>query len=291
MRSLIFGVSGQDGHYLSEACRARGIDVIGISRSPGDWIEGNVAVLEFVETIINEYQPDMIFHLAAHSTTRHDALFEHHHTIGQGTLNILESVRNFVPGCKVFITGSGLQFVNTGGPISETDTFDHSSSYVVARNYSVQAARYFRSLGVKTYVGYLFHHESPLRKPNHISQMIAQAVLRIAGGSSEAIPLGDISTSKEWTYAGDVAEAILTLVTQDKVYEATIGSGEVHTIQEWLEVCFGLINEDWRKHVSTIEGYTAEYPRLHSSPQTINSLGWRPRVSFHELAAMMMGIK
>lgn len=291
MKALIFGVNGQDGHYLSEACRARGIDVIGISRSPGDWLVGDVAEPEFVEAVIKEHHPGMIFHLAAHSTTRHDALFEHHRTIGQGTLNILESVRLWTPGCKVFITGSGLQFVNTGAPISETDPFDHGSSYAVARNYSVQAARYFRSLGIRTYVGYLFHHESPLRKPNHVSQKIVQAALRIAGGSSESIPLGEISTSKEWTFAGDVAEAVMTLVSQDDVCEATIGSGEAHTIEEWLDACFGLINADWHEHIATIEGFTAEYPRLLSDPSTIKSLGWRPSVNFHNLASLMMGTR
>jgi GDPmannose 4,6-dehydratase len=136
----------------------------------------------------------------------------------------------------------------------------------------------------------LFHHESPLRKTNHVSQKIAQAALRIAGGSSESLDLGDISTSKEWTFAGDVSEAIMTLVNQDIVYEATIGSGEAHTINEWLDACFGMINADWREHVTKIEGFTAEYPLLLSNPQTINSLGWRPRVSFYDLASLMMGI-
>jgi GDPmannose 4,6-dehydratase len=267
------------------------MDVIGVSRSPGDWLVGDVAELEFVENVIREHRPDIIFHLAAHSTTRHEALFEHHRTIGQGTLNILESVRRWAPECRVFITGSGLQFINVSAPISETDPFDHSSSYVIARNYSVQAARYFRNRGIKTYVGYLFHHESPFRNPNHVSQKIAQAALRIAAGSRESIQLGDISTSKEWTFAGDVVEAIMTLVNQDDVHEATIGSGEAHTIEEWLDVCFGLIHADWREHVGTIEGFTAEYPLLLSAPKTINSLGWRPRVSFHNLAEMMMRIK
>ncbi len=231
----------------------------------------------------------MVFHLAANSTTRHDAMFEHHCTIGQGTLNILESVRRWVPECRVFITGSGLQFINSGTAISEADPFDHSSSYVIARNYAVSAARYYRSLGIKTYVGYLFHHESPFRKSNHVSQKIAQAALRISNGSCESLQLGDISTRKEWTFAGDVAEAIITLVNQDIVFEATIGSGDAHSIEEWLNVCFGLIHADWREHVTAVEGFIAEYPLLLSAPQTINTLGWRPHVSFNDLALLMMG--
>lgn len=289
MKALIFGMNGQDGHYLAALCRGRGMEVVGVSRSPGDWLQGDVADLELVEGLIGAHRPELVFHLAANSTTRHDALFEHHRTIGQGTLNILESVRRLAPHCRVFLTGSGLQFVNTGAPIAETDPFDHGSSYAVARNYSVQASRYFRGLGVKSYVGYLFHHESPLRKPNHVSQKIAQAALRIAAGSGETLDLGDLTTRKEWTFAGDVAEAMLTLVDQDEVHEATIGSGEAHSIAEWVEACFGLVNLDWRRHVTGIEGFSAEYPVLLSDPRTIGGLGWRPRVSFGELAALMMG--
>ena len=289
MKALVFGMSGQDGHYLGEACRTRGIEVIGVSRSSGDWLQGDVASFEFVETIIQDRKPDLVFHLAANSTTRHDALFEHHHTIGEGTLNILESVRRWTPESKVFITGSGLQFVNNGDPIAETDPFDDGSSYAVVRNYSVHAARYYRQLGLKTYVGYLFHHESPLRKPNHLSQLIAQAVLRIAGGSNERIELGDISVRKEWTFAGDVAEAMITLVSQDTVFEAVIGSGQAHSVEEWLNVCFCAIGRDWRQYVTLKDNFTAEYPLLMSDPCTIHSLGWHPRVSLSDLACMMLG--
>ena len=78
--------------------------------------------------------------------------------------------------CKVFLAGSGLQFANRGEPLHETDPFDASSAYSVERIHSVYSARYFRTLGVRVYVGYLFHHESPLRKPTHVSQKIVQAV-------------------------------------------------------------------------------------------------------------------
>ena len=288
MKALVFGVNGQDGHYLSAACRSRGIDVIGVSRSPGDWLVGDVAELECVETVIKEHHPDKIFHIAAHSTTRHDALFEHHRTIGQGTLNILESVRLWVPSCKVFITGSGLQFVNHGRPIIETDPFDDSSAYSVARNYSVHAARYYRTLGLRTYVGYLFHHESPLRKSCHVSQMIAQAAKRIAGGSREMIELGDITVKKEWTFAGDIAEGILTLLSQDLIHEAVIGSGIAYSIEEWLNACFGHINRDWRDHVVLSQRFNAEYPLLVSNPSTMLELGWHASVGINELAGMML---
>ena len=287
MNVLIFGVNGQDGYYLSELCKAKGFSVIGVSRSGGEWLTGDVSNREKTESLIKTYQPKYVFHLAANSTTRHDALFENHETISTGSLNILEAVKRHSPDTKVFITGSGLQFVNTGVPISEHDAFEANSAYSVARIQSVYAARYYRSLGIRVYVGYLFHHESPLRKPNHVSKMIALAVQRIAAGSDEMIELGDISVRKEWTFAGDVVRGILTLVEQDTVFEAVIGSGVAYSIQDWLEICFKLIGKDWRDYARLREGFTSEYKQLVSNPRAINALDWFPSVELPELAKIM----
>jgi GDPmannose 4,6-dehydratase len=287
MNALIFGANGQDGHYLSEICEKSGISPIGISRS-GAMIRADVSSYIQVEELVKQYMPSYIFHLAAKSTTRHEALFDNHQTISTGTLNILESVKMHCPQAKVFLTGSGLQFVNTGKPISEDDPFEASSPYAVARIQSVYAGRYFRSLGIAVYVGYLFHHESPFRQPNHISKMIALAAKRIASGSNEQIELGDISVEKEWTFAGDVAQAIFTLISQDIVFEATIGSGTTYSIRDWLDQCFGFIGKNWREHILIREGFVPEYKRLISNPATIRSLGWSPRVGFTELAKMIM---
>jgi GDPmannose 4,6-dehydratase len=287
MKAMIFGANGQDGHYLHELCRLKGIEPVGVSRT-GDWLRGDVARYDQVEQLIREHQPAYVFHVAANSTTRHDALFENHETISTGTLNILEAVKRHSPATKVFITGSGLQFKNTGRPISEKDEFEASSPYSVARIQSVYAARYYRSLGICAYVGYLFHHESPLRKPNHVSKMIALAVQRIAAGSEEIIELGDISVAKEWTFAGDVAEAVMMLVEQDGVFEAVIGSGKAYTIEDWLDCCFSLVGKDWRGHVKIKEGFRAEYPVLLSDPATIHSIGWQAKTDIGALAAMMV---
>ena len=150
------------------------------------------------------------------------------------------------------------------------------------------AARYYRKLGLKVYVGYLFHHESPLRKPSHVSQMIALAVKRIAEDSDEVIEVGDISVEKEWTFAGDVARGIVTLVEQDDVFEVVIGSGIGYSIENWLEQCFSVVGKDWHDHVRLREGFTPEYKRLVSDPKIINSLGWHPVVGFSDLANAMV---
>jgi len=287
VKAIIFGANGQDGHYLHELCKLKGIEPIGVSRT-GDWLRGDVACYDQVELLISKHQPDYVFHMAAKSTTRHDALFENHETISTGTLNVLEGVKRHCPNARVFITGSGLQFKNTGTPISEHDEFDASSPYCIARIQSVYAARYYRSLGIRAYVGYLFHHESPLRKANHVSMMIAQAVQRISNNSKEVIELGDIGVKKEWSFAGDIAKGIYTLIEQDDVFEAVIGSGISYSITDWLEQCFGLIGKEWRDHVRFQQGFIPEYRCLVSDPATIHALGWAPEVNLKELARMMI---
>lgn len=288
MTALVFGASGQDGYYLTRLCRDRGIPVIGCSRSSGAWVQGDIGRRGDVERLIDAHRPEFIFHLAANSTTRHSALFENHATISTGTLNVLESAHSIVPQARVFITGSGVQFVNRGTPISERDEFAPLSAYAVARIHSVYAARYYRSLGARTFVGYLFHHESLLRRSSHVSMLIATAAQRIAAGADDVLELGDIDVEKEWTFAGDTAAAMLALVTQDTVHEATIGSGVGYTIRDWLDACFAVAGKDWRDHVRVKSGFSPEYRRLVSDPTTIRSLGWVPRVGLRELAVMMM---
>ena len=102
MRVIIFGSGGQDGYYLSELLKSKNIQVLGVSRS-GDFNKTAITDFKQVSELINSTQPDFIFHFAANSTTRHDAIFENHETIETGTLNILEAVRLFSPQTKVFI--------------------------------------------------------------------------------------------------------------------------------------------------------------------------------------------
>lgn len=289
MRAIIFGVNGQDGPYLAASCKRRNIDVVGVSRSGAVDEIGDVSDFGLVESLVRAHAPDYIFHLAANSTMRHDALFENHATISTGALNVLEAVRRHQPSCRVFIPGSGVQFLNCGVPIAETDPFDATSPYAMARIQSVYAARYYRRLGVKAYVGYLFHHESPLRQAQHVCKKVVDVARRVRQGSSVRLRLGDISVRKEVGFAGDIMEGLLTLVMQDSVFEATIGTGVAYSIEAWLDACFTLIGKDWHDYVDVgIDGFKAEYAVLVSNPATINALGWSPKVGFSEVAAMMM---
>jgi GDPmannose 4,6-dehydratase len=287
MKAVIYGAAGQDGFYLSELCRSKGIEVIACSRSVSGAI-GDVTNLSSVEDMISQSKPEYVFHLAANSSTRHEVLFENHATIATGTLNILEACYKYCNNARVFLAGSGLQFRNRGQPISEGDEFAATSAYSAARISSVYAARYFRSLGVKVYVGYLFHHDSPLRKAAHMAKKIASAAARISRGSSEVLAIGNLDVEKEWVFAGDVVKAIWCLVNQDRIFEATIGSGQAFSIKSWATECFSHVSLSALEHIQVRSDFVAEFDRLVCDPRTINGLGWTPKVSMPALASMMV---
>ncbi len=287
MTAIIFGAGGQDGYYLTKLLEEMNIEVIGVSRREG-YANIDIGNYENVSDLIKNHKPGYIFHLAANSTTRHEAIFENHVTIATGTLNILESVKNFFPATKIFISGSGLQFKNENKQIKETDFFEARDPYSVSRIQSVYAARYFRTLGLKVYVGYFYNHDSPMRTERHMAKKIAEAAKRIASGSSEKIEIGNIEVVKEYTYAPDVVKGIWTLINQKNIFEANISSGKGYSIEDWLIECFTLIHKEWKNYVIIKEGFIPEYKKLISDPSLIFSLGWKPEVSFHELAIIMM---
>lgn len=286
MRAVIFGAQGQDGVYLHRLLQQQGIEVQPVGRTPGP---DGLSLTDFDSLCrgFSSRKPDYVFHLAANSTTRHEALFDNHESIGTGSLNLLEAVRRCCPEARLFLSGSGLQFQNTGHPIHEQDPFDARDPYSASRIYSVYAARYFRRLGLKVYVGYLFNHDSPLRSERHMSRKIIEAARRIRAGRAERLSVGDPDVVKEWGFAGDMVEGIWTLVNQDTHTEAVIGTGKGYSIREWLECCFSAFGLHWEDHVDHPEGFQAEYRSLVSRPDTLLSLGWSPRTSFHELCQIM----
>jgi GDPmannose 4,6-dehydratase len=282
MKAIIFGAGGQDGFYLRQLLRRENVETIGVSRS-GDGVIGDVSDWSLVAELIQTHRPDYVFHFAANSTTRHEALFDNHAAICTGSINILEAAHRESRQTKVFLTGSAVQFENDGTPIDEHTPFAPLSPYAVSRIQSVVAARYYRSLSLKVYVGYFFHHDSPIRKPNHLNQKIA-----LAARHGEAIEVGDITIRKEFNFAGDFMKAVWCLVNQDDIFEAVIGSGQANSIEEWLDLCFTRVNKNWRDYVTIKEHFKPEYQILVSNPALMKSLGWQPKVDIHGLERMMM---
>jgi GDPmannose 4,6-dehydratase len=292
LTAIIFGISGQDGYYLSELLKKKGIKVIGVSRKNENYIQGDVSDYTFVKKIISSYQPDYIFHFAAVSSTKHDLLFENHNTISIGTLNVLENVRLYSSHTKVFISGSAMQFRNDGSPINENTPFDPNSAYSCSRIDSVYTSRYFRNkFNIKVYIGYFFNHDSPLRTINHINQQIVVAGYKIKNKEEDKIIIGNPEILKEFNYAGDVVNAIWHLVRQDNVFEAIIGSGIVYTIYDWAQYIFSRLDLDLDQHLVIDTNFKTDYKILQSDPRLIKSLGWKPKVDFYKLADLMISKK
>ncbi len=287
MTAIIFGAGGQDGYYLNKLLEDKNVKVVGVSRRQG-FLDIDIGDYDSIKDLIRKYTPTYIFHLAANSTTRHDAMFENHVTISTGTLNILESVKNFSPQTKVFISGSGLQFRNQDKPIKETDPFEARDAYSVSRIQSVYAARYFRTLGVKVYVGYFYNHDSPMRTERHMAKKIAIAARHISRGREEKIEIGDIEVIKEWTFAGDVVRGLWQFICQDEIFEMNISSGIGYSIREWVIECFKIIGRDYEPYLIHKNNFIAEYRQLVSDATLIKSLGFKQEVSFSQLANMMV---
>jgi GDPmannose 4,6-dehydratase len=279
--AIITGSNGQDGWYLHQLLKREGVDAVLVPRASGvDLSDFN----EVVDLVLNT-RPDYIFHLAARSTIDHTAACSNHNVIANGTFNLLETVQKWRPECKVFLAGSAYQFKNEDKPISETDSWDTTSVYCAARGYSKLLADAYRAQGLAVYFGYFFHHESPRRGANHISQRIASAAR-----NREPIEIGDPNVVKEWTFAGDTVEAVWSLVNQDTIFEANIGTGIGNSIAEFAEACYLSMGLEWRDYVKPIEGYVAPYRSLTCNPDRILSTGWKPRYRLYELAQQMVNL-
>lgn len=264
MKALIFGMQGQDGTYLSRLLEREGVKVVmGVIDDYGQHVAR-------IQTC------DYVFHLAASSTTSHSKAIDNHSVIAGGTLYILETVRSLGLNCPVFVAGSALQYDDPP-----------KSVYACAREYARKLCKFYRhSMGLKTYFGTLYHHESPLRKQSHVSRMVADAARE-----GRKIEIGDLSVVKEWTYAGDIAEAIWMMVNQDAITDCEICSGEGYSIQDWCHACYGAAGLNWKEYVTEQEDFSPEYSRMVGFPEAIKSIGWEPKVGFQELAAMMVNRK
>jgi GDPmannose 4,6-dehydratase len=281
MRILTFGHDGQDGYYLERLCRQREWGFYGVSRKSG-FVTGDVSDMRVVRTAISQTNPDAIINLAANSSIQHRAVLENNRTIVTGNLNILEAAYEHDKDVRVFVTGSGLQFKNNGNPVAWSDPFEGRDPYSVARIASVYQARYYRSLGMQVYVGYLFHHESPLRNKSCVSQMTLNAAKK-----RERFSIGDVDVKKEWGFAGDIADGIMTLLCQSQVFEATIGTGVAHSIKDWMSLCFSRFGLNWEDYWDPVPGYAPDFSTLISDTRVMDKLGWRHKTDLPGLLEIM----
>ena len=177
-------------------------------------------------------------------------------------------------------------------PQSETTRFEPRSPYAVAKVYAYWMARIYREgYGLFASNGILFNHESPRRGETFVTRKITRAIAAIAAGKQDTLLLGNLDARRDWGYAPEYVEAIWKMLQCDTAEDIVIGTGEAHSVREFLEEAFGYAGLDWRKYVRSSE--------RHMRPLEVNCLiaetrkaqekmGWEARIGFAELEAIMV---
>ena len=174
----------------------------------------------------------------------------------------------------------------------EQTKFHPRSPYGVAKLYGHWITVNFReSYGMYAVSGILFNHESPRRGTEFVTRKITLAAARIAAGRQKELKLGNLDARRDWGFTGDFVEAMRLMLQQAEPQDYVIGTGETHTVQDFVDAAFAHLGLDWRKHVVIDPKLVrpAEVDLLISNPRRAREeLGWTPKVSFAELVRMMV---
>jgi GDPmannose 4,6-dehydratase len=209
-----------------------------------------------------------------------------------GTLRLLEAIRRMKKPPKFYQASSSEMFGKIAEtPQSEKTPFYPRSPYGCAKVYSFwQTVNYREAYGIFACNGILFNHESPRRGETFVTRKITRAATRIKCGLQEKLYLGNLDAKRDWGFAGDYVEAMWLMLQQDKPDDYVIATGETHSIMEFLDEVFGHLDMDWHGHVDIDPRYfrpTEVDILLGNASKAAKVLGWKPKVSFKQLAKMM----
>jgi len=314
-RALITGITGQDGSYLAELLLSHGYEVHGIIRRASTFNtsridhmyqdpnnpeaklflhHGDLSSTEWVLNLVYSLAPEELYHLGAQSHVRVSFDMPEYtgDVTGLGTMRILEAVRR--SGCKTkfYQASSSEMFGSAAPPQSETTAFQPRSPYAAAKVYAHWMTRIYREgYGMYAANGILFNHESPRRGETFVTRKITRAVAAIRGGRQEALYLGNLEAQRDWGYAPEYVEGIWRMLQQESADDYVLGTGEAHSVREFVEEAFQYAGLDWRKHVKMSERYLRplEVDVLIADPKKARTkLAWEPRVGFRDLVAIMV---
>jgi len=311
-KAIITGITGQDGSYLAELLLEKNYEVHGIERpSKGKddhrlWrIFGIIDKLslhdcdvtdsEHVESVFLSVMPDEIYHLA--SNVQPLVIFEEDKNTFDinflGTFNLLHAVKKYKDNCRLYCAGSSLMFGRVHvSPQNENTPMNPTTPYGIGKVAAHHFVRMYReAYGVYACTGILFNHESPRREDIFLPRKITKAVANIKSGKQDKLLLGDIELKRDWAYAGDVVESMWLMLQQDIPDDFVIGSSELHSIKELLQIAFRLVDLNWQDYVVLDSGLlrNIEYVNLCAdSRKAREKLGWTPKVHFKELVELMV---
>jgi len=316
-RSLICGVSGQDGAYLAQLLLSRGYQVFGTSRDPVNTkfeglsklgILSQIQLISMAPTDIESVQralkvsnPDEVYNLSGQSSV--GLSFERPQetivSIVDATKNLLEAIRLVKPNARFFNAGSGECFGGTlpNQPADENTPFNPQSPYAVAKVQAYQLvkdARENQSLFACT--GILFNHESPLRPTKFVTQKIIQAAIKIAddvkeGRPSEKLHLGNLVIRRDWGWAPEYVEAMWLMLQQPEAEDIVIATGQTHSLQEFVKIAFSSIGLDWQHYVVIDQSLfrVNEAMQIEADPsKAMRVLGWAAKKNISELISLMI---
>jgi GDPmannose 4,6-dehydratase len=214
--------------------------------------------------------------------------------VGIGTLRLLEAIREsgLDKSVRFYQASSSEMFGSAAPPQNEDTPFQPRSPYACAKVFAHQLCQNYRdAYGMFVSCGILFNHESPRRGIPFVTRKITRAAARIRHGLDKKLYLGNLEAKRDWGFAGDYVEAMWLMLQQDKPDDYVIATGESHSVAECLDVAFGTLELDWKKHVEIDPRYfrPTEVDHLHGdASKARKALGWKPKVTFRQLIEMMV---
>jgi GDPmannose 4,6-dehydratase len=315
-KALITGITGQDGSYLAELLLAKGYEVHGLIRRASTFNTGRLEgiysdphsaqsrlFLHYADLsdasglsrLLGRIKPDELYNLAAQSHVRvsFDAPEYTTDISATGTLRLLEAMRETGLKPRFYQASSSEMFGQAREiPQRETTPFHPRSPYGCAKVYSYWiTVNYRESYGLHASNGILFNHESPRRGETFVTRKITRAAAHIQAGLQDKLYLGNLDARRDWGYAREYVEAMWLMLQQDEPGDFVIATGETHSIREFLDLAFGHLKLDWKKHVEIDPRYyrPAEVDVLiGDASKAKRLLGWEPKTKFVDLVKLMV---
>ncbi len=307
--ALITGITGQDGSYLAEWLLEQGYRVCGLVRPAStdslqrirhladrvELLTADVTDQNSIIEALRKTQPDEVYNLAAQSfvAISWSQPLATAEITGLGAVRVLDSIRQVCPKARFYQASSSEMFgAADESPQRETTAFHPRSPYATAKAYAHHMTVVYReSFGLFACSGILFNHESPRRGLEFVTRKITHAVARIKLGLDTELRLGNMRARRDWGFTKDYVRAMWLMLQQDRPDDFVVGTGEMHSVEEFVQIAFDHAGLDWRKHV--VEDPTLYRPAdveqlVADASKARSRLGWKPELSFHDLVALMV---
>ena len=257
-KALIFGVTGQDGSYLSELLIKKNYDVHAVKRRSSslntERIDhlykhknfflhyGDLTDAISVNRLINLVKPNEIYNLGAQSHVAVSFVIPNYtaNVDALGCLNILEAIKslNLINKVKFYQAGTSEMFGKVMEiPQTEKTPFYPRSPYGVAKVFSHwMTINYREAYNMFACNGILFNHESPRRGETFVTRKITIGLSKIKLGLEKKLVLGNINSKRDWGHAQDFVEAQWLILQQKKPDDYVIATGEQHSVKEFINI-------------------------------------------------------